>query len=130
MQTMSKKPNTDPASNSVAHSKSTLIAGVIAAITASACCLGPLVLLMLGISGSWISNLIALEPYRPIFIGITLLFLGLAFRKLYLAPQSCAVDAACAQAANLRKQRVVFWLVAAVVVLMIAFPWYGPLFLE
>ena len=111
-------------------SKGTLIAGLIAGITASACCIGPLVLLILGISGSWISNLTALEPYRPIFIGITLLFLGLAFRKLYLAPQSCAVESPCAQPANLRKQRLLFWLVTAVITLMIAFPWYAPLFLE
>jgi len=111
-------------------SKGTLIAGVIAGITASACCIGPLVLLMLGISGSWISNLTALEPYRPIFIGITLLFLGLAFRKLYLVPQSCAIESPCARPANLRKQRVLFWLVTAVIALMIAFPWYGLLFLE
>ncbi len=111
-------------------SKGTLIAGVIAGITASACCLGPLVLLTLGISGSWISNLTALEPYRPIFIGITLLFLGLAFRKLYLVPQRCAVDTPCTQSANLRKQRIIFWLVTVVVALMVAFPWYGSLFLE
>ena len=111
-------------------SKGSLIASVIAGITASACCLGPLVLLTLGISGSWISNLTALEPYRPIFIGITLLFLGLAFRKLYLVPQRCAVDTPCAQSAPLRKQRIIFWLVAIVVVLMVAFPWYGSLFLE
>jgi len=111
-------------------SKSTLFAGVIAGITASACCLGPLVLLMLGISGSWISNLTAMEPYRPIFIGITLLFLGLAFRKLYLVPQSCAVDTPCAQPANLRKQRTIFWLITSVVTAMVAFPWYAPLFLK
>jgi len=111
-------------------SKGTLIAGVIAGITASACCIGPLLLLMLGISGSWIGNLTAMEPYRPIFIGITLLFLGLAFRKLYLVPQNCAVDTPCAQPGNLRKQRILFWLITAVVTMMIAFPWYAPLFLE
>ena len=122
-------PNTEqPGEKSL--SRGTLVAGVIAGITASACCIGPLLLLMLGISGSWISNLTALEPYRPIFIGITLLFLGLAFRKLYPAPQSCAVDTPCAEPANLRKQRVVFWLTTAVVTAMIAFPWYAPLFFE
>jgi len=111
-------------------SKGTLFASIIAGITASACCLGPLVLLMLGVSGSWISNLTAMEPYRPIFIGITLLFLGLAFRKLYLIPQTCAVDTPCAQPANLRKQRIIFWVIAAAVTAMISFPWYAPLFLE
>ncbi len=107
-----------------------LIAGVFAGVTASACCLGPLVLLMLGISGSWISNLTALEPYRPVFIGVALVFLGLAFRRLYLVPQSCTGDAPCAAPDNLRKQRIIFWLVTGVVTLMVAFPWYGSLFIK
>src|SRR3970282_2820415 len=47
-----------------------LVAGGLAAILASACCLGPLVLITLGFSGAWIGNLTALEPYRPIFIGV------------------------------------------------------------
>lgn len=115
---------------SSAMNKGTLIGSIIGGIAASTCCLGPLVLLTLGISGSWIGNLSALEPFRPIFIGITLVFLGLAFRKLYLVPQSCAVDAPCAQPANLRKQRIVFWIVSAFVLIVVGFPWYGPYLLD
>jgi len=111
-------------------SKGTLIGGIIAGIAASTCCLGPLVLLMLGISGSWIGNLSALEPYRPIFIGLTLVFLGLAFRKLYFIPQACAADAPCARPANLRKQRIAFWVVSVFVLVVISFPWYGPWLLD
>ena len=66
----------------VLNAKSSLVAGSLAAIGASVCCVGPLVLLALGIGGAWIGNLTALQPYRPLFIGLTLLFLGLAFRKL------------------------------------------------
>lgn len=76
--------------------RGSLIAAALATIGASLCCIAPLVLLALGISGAWISYLTALEPYRPIFIGITLIFLGLAFRKLYLVPQQCAPGDACA----------------------------------
>ena len=72
--------------------KGSLWAGILAAIGASVCCVGPLVLLALGISGAWIGNLTALEPYRPIFIGLTLLFLGLAFRRLYLVPPVAVVS--------------------------------------
>jgi mercuric ion transport protein len=111
-------------------SKGTLIGSIIAGIAASACCLGPLVLLTLGISGSWISNLSAMEPLRPYFIGMTLIFLGLAFRKLYSQPQSCAVDAPCATPSNLHKQRIVFWVVSAVVLIVMSFPWYGPYLLD
>lgn len=111
-------------------SKGSLIAGIFAAIAASTCCIGPLLLLALGVSGSWIGNLKAFEPVRPLFIGLTLLFLGLAFRKLYLVPQSCAVDAPCAKPAALSKQRTIFWIVTALVLAVIAFPWVGPYFLE
>ncbi|EFB9870222.1 TPA: mercuric transporter MerT family protein, partial [Salmonella enterica subsp. enterica serovar Minnesota] len=45
-----------------------IIGGVIAAVGAGLCCAGPFVLLLLGVSGSWIGNLTLLEPYRPIFI--------------------------------------------------------------
>ncbi len=44
-----------------------MVAAVAAAIGASLCCIGPLVLLALGIRGTWISYLTALEPYHPIF---------------------------------------------------------------
>jgi mercuric ion transport protein len=51
-----------------AAGRGALYVGGLAAILASTCCLGPLVLLMLGVSGAWIGNLTALEPYRPLFI--------------------------------------------------------------
>jgi mercuric ion transport protein len=40
---------------------SALLTGGLAAILASTCCLGPLLLVMLGFSGAWIGNLTALE---------------------------------------------------------------------
>ena len=48
--------------------------GVLGAVLASACCIGPLVLLTLGISGAWIANLTALEPYKELFAVIALGF--------------------------------------------------------
>ncbi len=105
-----------------------IIAAVLAAIGASLCCVAPLVLLALGISGAWISYLTALEPYRPIFVSITLIFLFLAFRKLYLLPQQCAPDDACAIPSTLRNQRIIFWVVSLLLVALLAFPDYGPAF--
>ncbi len=102
-----------------------LLAGVAAAIGASLCCVAPLVLLSLGIGGAWIGNLTALEPYRPIFVGITLLFLGLAFRRLYLVPQECEPGKPCADAKVRRRQRILFWIVTVPVLALLAFPWYG-----
>jgi len=108
--------------------KGSLVAGVLAGVGASVCCVGPLVLLALGISGAWIGNLTALEPYRPIFIGLTLLFIGLAFRRLYFVPQVCAPDTPCADPQTNRRQRMIFWIVTLLLLGLLAVPSLAPLF--
>jgi len=112
----------------VLNAKGSLVAGMLAAIGASVCCVGPLVLLALGIGGAWIGNLTAFEPYRPVFIGLTLTFLGLAFRKLYLVPQACAPGAPCADPQPTKRQRLMFWSVAVLLLALLAVPWFAPLF--
>jgi mercuric ion transport protein len=107
-----------------------LCAGALAAIVGSLCCVAPLVLITLDISGVWISLLTALEPYRPIFIGVTVVFLGLAFRQLYIVPARCAPGEACANPRLLRRQRQTFWVVVLGLAALIAFPWYAPLLLS
>lgn len=109
--------------------KGSLFAGVLAAIGASVCCVGPLVLLMLGIGGAWVANLTALEPMRPWLIGATLLFLGLAFRRLYLQPQVCEPGAACAEPVVRSRQRWLFWIVAFALLALLSVPWLAPFFL-
>ena len=105
--------------------KATLIAGLIAGLTASACCAGPLILLMLGISGSWIGNLSALEPFRPVFIVLAIGLLFLAYRKIFIKPQSCSIDAICATNSGQKTQKIFFWATTLLILLSIAFPWYG-----
>ena len=104
-----------------------LWASALAAVIGSLCCVAPLVLLSLGISGAWISQLTALEPYRPIFIGVVALFIGLAFRQLYIVPARCAPGEACANPRLQRQQRQIFWLVVIGLAALIAFPWFAPL---
>src|SRR5260221_14704717 len=66
-----------------------LFVGGLAAILASTCCLGPLVLVALGLSGAWIGNLTLLEPYRPLFIGCALVALFFAGRRIFRPAQGC-----------------------------------------
>ena len=103
-----------------------LWASAVAALIGSLCCVAPLVLLGLGISGAWISQLTALEPYRPIFIGVMAVFIGLAFRQLYIVPARCAPGEACANPRLQRRQRQIFWIVVIGLAALIAFPWYAP----
>ena len=79
----------DRAAASGGGARRSLIAGGIAAVGASLCCVAPFVLVLMGVSGAWIGSLTALAPYRPIFIGVALVFMAIAFRKLYLVPRAC-----------------------------------------
>ena len=83
---------------------------------------------MLGIGGAWGSRLVALEPYQPLFIAAALGFFGFAFYRLYRRAEACAPGEVCAVPAVQRRQRLIFWLVAAVAVALMAFPLYAPLF--
>jgi len=109
--------------------KGSILAGVLAAIGASVCCVGPLVLLTLGIGGAWVANLTALEPFRPWLIAVTLLFLGLAFRRLYLQPHVCEPGMACAEPVVFKRQRLIFWIVSLALLALLSVPWLAPFFL-
>lgn len=102
----------------------------LAAIGASVCCIGPLVLLGLGIGGTWISYLTAFEPYQPIFVIITFVFLYLSYRKLYILPRQCANGESCALPSVQRNQRIIFWTVSVLLIALITFPYYGLIFFE
>jgi mercuric ion transport protein len=105
-----------------------LFAGGVAAILASACCLGPLVLITLGFSGAWISNLSALEPYRPMFIAAALVALYFAWRRIWRSAAACRPDEVCALPAVNATYKALFCAVAALVLIALGFPYFAPWF--
>jgi mercuric ion transport protein len=109
-------------------SKSSVAAagGLIAAVLASSCCIVPL---MLGVSGAWIGNLRALEAYQPLFVGITLGFLGFGFWQVYFkSKRDCASDAACFCPLPNLLVKTVLWLATALVALTLTIDYWAPLF--
>lgn len=85
-------------SPSVTAARLTAVGGLAAAIAASSCCLAPLALFSLGVSGAWITNLTALAPYQPYFIVATLACLGYGYWLVYRRrTAACAADAACSR---------------------------------
>ena len=110
------------------NGRGALLAGGLAAILASTCCLGPLILLSLGVSGAWIGNLTLLEPYRPIFIGVALVALFFAYRRLFRAPAACTPGEVCAIPQVNATYKLLFWIVAALIVVALAFPYVAPFF--
>ena len=105
-----------------------LFAGGLAAILASTCCLGPLVLITLGFSGAWIANLTVLEPYRPIFIGAALVALFFAWRRIWRPAATCQPGEVCAVPQVQTTHKALFWLVAALVAIALGFPYIAPWF--
>lgn len=110
-----------------ARAKSSMWGAALAAIGASACCAGPLVLLSLGIGGAWIGSLTALEPYRPIFVTLVVVCMAFAWFRLYRAP-ACEPGQSCAVPEVVGRQRVIFWVVLLLVGLLAGSTWLLPFF--
>ena len=105
-----------------------LAAGGLAAVLASACCLGPLVLISLGLGGAWVAQLQVLEPVRPLFLGVALVALFFAYRRIYRPVAACLPGEVCALPSTRRIYKILFWMVALLVLVAFTFPYLAPLF--
>jgi len=104
----------------------TLGALIIAAITASLCCIGPLVATLLGI-GSFGAAAV-FESWRPYLLGVTFALLAAAFYSTYRKREVACADGTCAVSRAPRWNKAMLWIATAVVLLFAAFPYYsGPL---
>jgi len=113
------------------HTANGLLAtgGILGAILASSCCIVPLVLISLGVSGAWIGSLTKLEPYKPIFIGITVLFLAAGFWHVYFKkPEPCEEGSICAQPSSSLMTKSALWIATFVVLLALTIDYWAPLF--
>lgn len=91
---------------------------VVAAIAASVCCLGPLVLAVLGLGGG--ALFVKFAPYRPVFEVLTAILLGGAFYMSYRkgSAAKCSTDDPCAHHES--HGRVGPWIATGIVVLLTA----------
>ena len=109
-------------------SSSLLAAGGFAALLASSCCLGPLVLVMLGFSGAWIGQLRRLEPYRPWFLGFTLLTLVLAGVRIFRPAEACTDGTVCATKVRPSHQKMLFAAVVLMALIAFLYPYIARFF--
>jgi mercuric ion transport protein len=94
--------------------------GLFGALVATSCCILPVVLFSLGISGAWIANFTQLAPYQPIFIAAAVAFVGGGYWLVYRSSrQACAGDQACAR--PLPNRFLMIMLVAATIIVIAAF---------
>ena len=102
---------------------------VIGAVLASSCCIGPLVLITLGASGAWIGNLTALKAYQPVFVIVTLSFLGFGFWQVYgKAKPDCANGSYCATPTSNLIVKTALWIATLLVALALSIDLWAPLF--
>ncbi|WP_416877313.1 mercuric transporter MerT family protein [Litorimonas sp.] len=103
--------------------------GVVGALLASSCCIVPLILISMGVSGAWIGNFTALEPYKPIFVGIAVLFIGAGFWHVYFKKtDTCEDGSYCAKPQSSRLTKLVLWLATFAVILALTIDYWAPLF--
>jgi mercuric ion transport protein len=124
-------PSLASSSSSPRHStgaQGPLLAGALAALLASGCCLGPLVLLGLGVTGAWVGNLTALEPWRPFFVAVALGALLLAARRIWRPVAVCVPGEVCAVPRVRRGYQWTFLAIALLVGVAVTFPWVAPWF--
>lgn len=97
---------------------------VIAAFLATACCVGPLVLALLGLGGAGL--VLALSPYRPLFLALTGAFGALGFfftyRKRAARAEKHGEVCACPAPRRERAGRILLWVATALVALLLLFP--------
>jgi mercuric ion transport protein len=105
-----------------------LFVGGLAAILASTCCLGPLVLLMLGISGAWIATLTALEPYRLFFVGVAAVALVMSSRQIFGPAVACQPGEVCAVPRVRTTYKVLFGFVVVLLFIAVSYPFLAPFF--
>lgn len=97
--------------------------GIVGALLASSCCVVPLLLVTVGVTGAWIGKLTALEPYSPIFAGIAILCIGLGFWHVYFRGTG-----ACATQRSVMVTKALLWFAAVLTVIALTTDWWAPLF--
>lgn len=93
------------------------------ALGASACCIGPVFFSLVGV-GALGAGSVKLEPYRPWFIGLTVLLVGTAFYAAYRPPRTEACERGVCSPRSRRRAKILAWIVAAIAAVLIAFPYY------
>ncbi|KFF27023.1 MULTISPECIES: mercuric transport protein MerTP [Chryseobacterium group] len=102
-------------------------AGLLTAIASSLCCITPILAIVAGSSGiastfSW------LEPFRPYFIGMTVLVLGFAWYQKLKPQQQIDCNCETNQKQNFMQTKSLLGSITVISVLLLSFPSYAHIF--
>lgn len=131
MQTASNELEDVSADQRAPRARRTLLAvgGILGAVLASACCLLPLALVTLGVSGAWIGSLTVLDPFKPYIAVLTLGLIGGGFWHVYFRKPVavvCGPDGYCARPESTVITQAVLWIATVLVLLALTIGWWAP----
>lgn len=99
------------------------VGGIAASLGAASCCVIPFLLFSLGVSGAWIGNLTALEPYQPVFAGLALACIALGAWRMRARARTACAHGYCATPRADRVARIGLWTAGVLVLVAVAFPY-------
>lgn len=119
------------ASDSSREGLFTSVGAMGAAVLASLCCIGPVLVVTLGAGAGLASTF---EPLRPVFTALTAVLLAVGFYIVYRkkpvlqgADDHCAEDAACAVPGNRKRDKAVLWTATVFAAVLWTFPYWSRL---
>jgi mercuric ion transport protein len=101
--------------------------GILASITASLCCIVPILTLIAGTSGV-LSTLSWLAPFKPYFIGITFITLGLVWYQKIKSPKEIDCECAPEEKPKFIHSKIFLGMLTLFAFAMLAFPLYSSVF--
>jgi mercuric ion transport protein len=102
-------------------------AGLLTAITASLCCITPVLALIAGTSGI-VSTFSWIEPFRPYLIGVTILVLGFAWYQKLKAQKEIDCECDTDEKPKFIQSKTFLGIVTVFGLAMLAFPYYSEIF--
>lgn len=97
-------------------------AGILAAFLSSLCCIGPLILTVLGVTGA--AALSKLDIFRIPAIFIVLVLFSVAGFALYRKRNTCEPGSICADPRKLKRMMIIYWVGLVFALLGILSPWW------
>ncbi|RMH74264.1 MAG: hypothetical protein D6675_00085 [Gemmatimonadetes bacterium] len=107
-----------------------ILGAVVAAVAASSCCILPLAVTLLGFGSVGFASVI--EPYRPLFVGLTIGLFLTAFYIVYRKPKnadSCGCHTKTASKTH-QLNKILLWVLAPVIIGLVTFPYYSGAFVR
>ncbi len=94
---------------------------ILTAFFASLCCIGPIVLAILGLGGAGI--FIGLETYRPYLIILTFIFLGISFYLAYRKREVVCEDGSCIIQRGSKWSKISLWTITLFTGIFLTIPY-------